>query len=104
MARHSTPKGQAHSCIALEKPSVMALYKSSWVNGVAGRGKCHFTQAQKPATSGGRGKSVETAGVIIAYTPCSQDTQRGNWPALEQVQVAAVVGTLDIHRPAHGRL
>jgi hypothetical protein len=47
----------------------MALYKRSWVNGVAGRGKCPFSQSQKPSTSGGRGKSVETIGVAIAYTP-----------------------------------
>src|SRR5712692_9211288 len=104
MARHPTPKGQAQSSIALEKPSVMAPYKISWVNGVAGRGKCPFSQAQKPSTSGGIGKSVGAGGVVIASTPGSRDTQSSNRPTLEQVQVSASVGTLDIHGPAHGRL
>src|SRR5262245_37930954 len=104
MARHSTPKGQAQASIAPEKPSAMALYKSSWVKGVAGRGKCPFSQVQKPSRSGGMGKLVGTGEVVIASTPWSKDTQSRNRPALEQVQVSASIGTLDIHGPAHGRL
>src|SRR4029453_1726585 len=104
MARHSTPKGQAQTSIALEKPSAMALYKSSWVKGVAGRGKCPFSQVQKPSRSGGMGKLVGTGRVVIASTPWSKHTQSSNRPALEQVQVSATVGTLDIHGPPHSQL
>src|SRR5215475_11695488 len=104
MARHSTPKGQAQVSIALEKPSAMALYKISWVKGVTRRGKCPFSQVQKPPRSGGMGKLVGTGGVVIASTPWSKDTQSSNRPALEQVQVSATVGTLDIHGPSHSQL
>src|SRR5215471_3392929 len=104
MARHSTPKGQAQVSIALEKPSAMALYKISWVKGVAGRGKCPFSQVQKPSRSGGMGKLIGIGGVVIASTPWSKDPQSSNRPALEQVQVSASVGTFNIHGPAHGRL
>src|SRR2546430_569172 len=81
------------------------VFKSlSWVKGVAGRGKCPFSQVQKPSRSGGMGKLVGTGGVVIASTPWSKDTQSSNRPALEQVQFSALVGTLDIHWPAHRRL
>src|SRR5215467_5753805 len=102
MARHTTPQGQAQSCMALAKPADRAPYNISWVNGVAGRGKCPFSQDQKPSTSGGIGNSSGAGGVVIASTPCSRDTQSSNWPTLEQIQCSASVGTLDIHWPAHG--
>src|SRR5262245_4597484 len=76
MARHATPKGQAQASIALEKPSAMALYKSSWVKGVAGRGKCPFSQVQKPSRSGGMGKLVGTGGCDRAIPTACSDRQR----------------------------
>src|SRR5262249_10506923 len=104
MARHATPQGQAESCMAREKPADRAPYTISWVNGVAGRGKCPFSQDQKPSTSGGIGNTSGAGGGVIASPPCSRDTQRRNGPTLEQRQCSASVGTLDIHWPAHGCL
>src|ERR671921_1924950 len=124
MRRGRRRKGISYASVALANPFSWAMrIRNSFSSSFTGAGKCIASRVQKRRSSLGFSQTTGKSGVRIKPCCCitclllafvqlvlgslgggdarSQLAERGDRPALKQVQEISGEGRLDVHRPAH---